>query len=340
MFPWGSIIGAGASLIGGVLSNRSNKKAVESTNNAQISMARETNAMQQGFFDENMDLQRDAMARTIYENDRAYRWGKVQRQDQYNFAKNSTRWQFDQLMRAADASGIHRLAALGGASGYQPVPTGGSGAPVTAGSPSSPVPATPDLQTALTGDIIGPAVAQLAEGYERQLQRERQNARDNEAKRIADAEIENLRAQTELTKARSRTILSQARKNDEPVVQYGTPRRSEAPTKIGFIPQAKPAPRTPVYVGGTKLAQDPTSSNVDAWSERYGEPGEWAGAAVVGHRDFVQSEFWKSVKEAFPDEVPPEVKKVWREIKKSFKKEKPKKQKRRQYPITRSPMAR
>lgn len=47
------------------------------------------------------------------------------RELQMEFAKNSTGWQLKDLFEAADESGIHRLAALGGASGTSYTPVGG-----------------------------------------------------------------------------------------------------------------------------------------------------------------------------------------------------------------------
>ncbi|AXL15091.1 hypothetical protein [Microviridae sp.] len=45
---------------------------------------------------------------------------------QEHFAKNSTKWNFDQLMESADKSGIHRLSALSGGAGGSYTPAQGS----------------------------------------------------------------------------------------------------------------------------------------------------------------------------------------------------------------------
>lgn len=54
------------------------------------------------------------------------------------------------------------------------------------------------------------------------------------------------------------------------------------------IPEAnKPDDRPQGWVGGSKIQTDPNTSNVDDfWQKRYGEPGEWIGAAAVGWNDF------------------------------------------------------
>ena len=97
-----ALIAGGASLIGGWLSNKSQKQA----NNTNVGWAREQWADQKAMREQDIAIQRE-------------------------FAKNSAGWQFDDLMEAADEAGIHRLAAIGGASGssYQP----GSTIPTDAG---------------------------------------------------------------------------------------------------------------------------------------------------------------------------------------------------------------
>lgn len=115
---------------------------------------------------------------------------------QKEFATKSTGWQFDDLMKSADRSGIHRLAALGsaGAAGYQG--TNQSSMPGGASIGAPPVNEGPYL-----GDVIGKAISMA-----------RQQQQDSLAAQMSRKEMELLEAQTEqIRAATSRTEISNQR---------------------------------------------------------------------------------------------------------------------------------
>lgn len=56
------------------------------------------------------------------------------------------------------------------------------------------------------------------------------------------------------------------------------------------LPEGKIDPRAVGFVGGHKMGTDPGTSDVEAfWQKRYGEPGEWIGAGVVGWNDLMHN---------------------------------------------------
>ena len=344
MFPWAAAIGAGASLLGGLFTNKSNKKNVDQTAQYNLQAARETNAMQQGFFDQNMSFQREQFARTQSDNDRAFQYAKrqnrIDRTRQNQYAKQSTGWQFKDLMQAADSSGIHRLAALGGASSYQSVP--GQSVPTPSGYSGGSTPpslATPQTETAFMGDIIGPAIAQFQNSYQNQLMRERNATQDKITKAAAAAEIRNLETQSTLNIARSRSLLAEARKTDEPAVQLSKPSRSTAPVPVVKNDRSVATPDTVqgYRLFGYDVEPSPRSDDAEVIEQRGGEgTGLLAGIGVtlddLDHntlrplRDKLAKKFKTS-----PNN--PKVKKLAEEIKEELKKaNRPRKSRKYQHP--------
>lgn len=340
---WGAVIGAGASLLGGMMSNSANKKRADATNSAQVALARESNAQQADFFDQNMDFNQrvwdqtqaryDAQFdRSMYESDRAYSMARNQnaanRRDQYNFAKNSTGWQFDDLMQSADQSGIHRLAALGGASAAQYSPVQGqapiSGAPAVPHGPNAsslPSTTTANLDTAFMGDIIGPAVNQAIQAYQTDQSQQLQAERNEIGKASAAAEIQESQARAELYTAQSRSLLAKARQNDDPVTQ-GVTNSAGSP---GRQASSQPAQTTTVTVDGKQLPHDSSTDDASRWSDRWGELGEIIGALVVGQADYKKSETYKKIKRNMQSLTEPQLEALEKEVKSNIKK--PKKQK-------------
>lgn len=129
---------------------------------------------------------------------------------QEKFARQSTGWQFDDLMNAADEAGIHRLSALGGASGH-------SFAPVGATAPAPPYDGM-DI-AALSGSSVGEGLGLIGEAansmINHRLQQEdakRQDARDQVSASVAASEIMRNQAEAEMLLAsRSRTLIDGAR---------------------------------------------------------------------------------------------------------------------------------
>lgn len=118
-------------------------------------------------------------------------WRQQDRIQSERFARESAGWQMDDLMRSADKAGIHRLAAIGGASAAQYSPSSST--------PSDPIPQdTPD--SGYIGDAVGDAVGRIFA----------QKKRATEEK-VADAQIDVLKSEAELNRARSRTQIRAAR---------------------------------------------------------------------------------------------------------------------------------
>lgn len=122
-----------------------------------------------------------------------------QRDVQERFAKESTGWQFDDLMEAADQAGIHRLSALGGAQSYQPAINAGF-------SPSGgPSPASRD-------NLLGDAVGDALNAYHRAEQIKHQKAMDKADLEIRKETANAIKDQGQLWEAQSRTEIAQARR--------------------------------------------------------------------------------------------------------------------------------
>ncbi|AXL14853.1 hypothetical protein [Microviridae sp.] len=114
---------------------------------------------------------------------------------QQHFARNSAGWRMDDLFAAADRSGIHRLAALGGSgAGYTPAGSSGGG-----GSP--PVSNDPHL-----GDAIGTALDSINNA---KLAKKKLEQTDRQL------DLEEKRIDNEMQVARSRTAISAARARED-----------------------------------------------------------------------------------------------------------------------------
>ncbi|AXL14834.1 hypothetical protein [Microviridae sp.] len=343
MMVWPAVIGAVGSLAGGLLSSNANKKAAQSTNAQSLAIARENNEMQQGFFDRNFQQSAEQFATNVGQNDRNFRRSAYEanrafsadrqdaarsRADQERFAKHSTGWAFKDLMKAADASGIHRLAAIGGAQGanYSPVQGQGAATAYQGSSPPSggsqlPSASSPSLETAFMGDIIGPAVARVAQGYENKLKRERNADANNLQKAAVQMEMEESRARTALLNAQATTVIRNAKKLDDPVTQLG-----DAPSP------RNPSSRTDrsggdLYIGGEKLTKDTGTSDQEAFERRYGEVVGNAAGAEIARRDFVESSTYDKILAAFPNEMHPRVKVLLGKIRNQYLRKSPRRSK-------------
>lgn len=121
----------------------------------------------------------------------------MNRDAQYEFATNSTKWNMQQLFDAADQGGIHRLAALGGGgSTYQPVSSTGGGMPNAPGS------------IATDHSFIGDAVGNVLGAMLRSREEKRKDKLTDAQIAMYEADAERSRA---LAAATSRTQISRAR---------------------------------------------------------------------------------------------------------------------------------
>lgn len=151
-------------------------------------------------------------------------------------------------VRDAEAAGVHPLFALGASTH--------SFAPVSLGSAPS---ASMGSTLADMGQDISRAVAAKSTAVEK-------------GANVAQTALvlEGMKLDNDIKKAK----LASDVKN---LVAPGTPPE---------LPEDKPGKRAFGVVGGSKIATDPGTSNVDDfWQKRYGEPGEWIGAPIVGLKD-------------------------------------------------------
>lgn len=202
-------------------------------------------------FDENQDFLKYQYEDQVAKQDWYYHdqkqqdqwtyWDQNRRQDEY--AKNAAGWQMDDLMQTADEAGIHRLAALGGASaGYNPVTSSGQGASsVSTGA------APPTAGNFGDGTIMGDAIAEagraIAAGYETSHQKKMRTLAERHAA-----------AEAEIAESQSRTLIAEERKK----AQNGP---SQVSQEWDGRPKSAPwRDRIPVRIpDGTKVAMLPSN---------------------------------------------------------------------------------
>lgn len=211
-------------IIGGVKQSQDNLEAVRETN-----ASNERNVVRANRSNRKMARESNKLAVKLNRQDRKFAaresqlgrrqirlQARADRRLQREFAQKSTGWAFDDLMESADEAGIHRLAALGGASGTAYSPVGGSTA--TSGGVG-----TPGLTTAQDDAFIGSAYAgsSVGEGMgligdainsaaERTIEADRYNRETALAERVAESEIQRNLADAELAAATSRTTIERA----------------------------------------------------------------------------------------------------------------------------------
>ncbi|AXL15615.1 hypothetical protein [Microviridae sp.] len=132
--------------------------------------------------------------RRVQEQDLALR--NLERGDQYRFAQESAGWQMQDLFDTAEANGIHKLAALGGAAGstYSP------GQSLSSGSSSN---------SSLAGDLIGDGLKRL----DKRKAEKRQDKLDNQSIKESNARIKADEAEAQMLEARSRTVIQDGRRS-------------------------------------------------------------------------------------------------------------------------------
>lgn len=166
------------------------------------------------------------------------------RDDQFTFAKESAGWQFKDIMEAADESGIHRLAAIGGAQASGYTPAGGSNMSLNTEDGNS-----------IAGDAIASGISSIADAWAKSQEKKTAEAMTRKAEAEAD--------KAELEVAQSRTRLQEQRRvaqGQNPPVSYD----EAGQEMIG-----------PLSVAGFRLEPDKTFSDAEWWEGRYGEPVSW-----------------------------------------------------------------
>lgn len=219
-----ALLTAGAGLIGGFLNKRSNDKA----NNANAAQNALNIATQNQWRSEDYDRQKE-------------------------FAQNSAGWQMKDLFDQADASGIHRLSALGASGGAQ-----------YQGSTSL-TPSTPEQGNdySFLGDSVGDAMNVMLRAKSAQ-----------QAQKLSNSQIEVNKAEAKLLESQSRTALINARAAARG--QTGATSETDAPITIDEL--RTEFERKPGTVTGTNLRTNPNRVDAESWEARYGEvAGEVAG---------------------------------------------------------------
>lgn len=196
-FPWAAAVSGGAGILDGLL--RGKQQATQ--NRMASNQYWNTHAENKRQFNKSLGFAQHTLRAQRQE-------AQTDRDLQEYFAKNSTGWQFDQLMQAADESGIHRLAAIGGASGtpYAPVGGIGAGGPAATGGAAGVLPSAGD--PAFFGDAVGMAM-EAARAKEADRRAEEALALD---KARSMAEVERTAAEAELMRSQSRTLIAETRR--------------------------------------------------------------------------------------------------------------------------------
>lgn len=207
----GALIGAGASLLGGIMGRDSQ---------------REANAANERMAQENIRLQRE-------------------------FAQQGIQWK----VADAKAAGISPLYALGaGTTSFAPVSIGAQPNDALAKSMGS---MGQDLSRAVTASQSGKGREDLFSASVKKLQLEGASL-DNDIKRA--------------------TLASQVQRLKS--AQVGPPLPTDVP-----IPTARPSEIKRLYLGGTRIDVDPTTSSARDFEDRYGDDISWATAPIIGARD-------------------------------------------------------
>ena len=220
------------------------------------------------------------------------------------FAKKSAGWQFNDLMEEADAAGIHRLAALGGASGTTYTPAGGGTA--QASSPGGSGPAfsgsagggggvsTPQYIPEIGGSIIGDGMNALSDMVVGTWEAAAQNEIDQKNAAMKNLEhlarLDLMKSEADLYKARSRTELSRAMNPGGS--HFGDPNNYREHRKIVIEPH-KTSDGSVVYVPvGPDLSEIASGTAIEAYGNikgRVKKGKEWLKKPRYSGESFILS---------------------------------------------------
>lgn len=191
-----SAIKAGSDIVNGIF----NRKAARKSQDSAQQFARE------------QDYQSMVYNSAEAEKSRAFTAAQadVDRQLSEKFARESAGWQFSDLMQAADEAGIHRLAAVGGASAASYSPASGA-SPQASASPS----AIGGYDSgAFGGSIIGDGMNAIADFMTTEAARKEEAERYKTERAATDAlaasEIDRNSAEAEMYRATARTQIFNA----------------------------------------------------------------------------------------------------------------------------------
>lgn len=195
-----AITAAGAALGAGITASESSKQTRKNRNESARQFDTNLDWLQTQYWDQ--ANRQDYYYQDQKRKDEWLYWDQNRRQDEY--AQNSAGWQMEDIMQTADEAGIHRLAALGGASGnnYQPFQSSGGGGGSTGGIAGA---APPTASYAgghgpIMGDAIAEAAKAIANGYMSDHEKKMQGYSERQAS-----------AEAEIAEAQSRTLLAAER---------------------------------------------------------------------------------------------------------------------------------
>ena len=278
-----AVIGAGASIAGGLISSLIGSKS--SAKDRQL--AYDIHLSDQNW--QRVRYNMDDQWRQRYFNQDNTRYGRewirdqtrfnIERADRERYARNAAGWQFQDLMQAADASGIHRLAALGAGGGSSYSPVGGTGSSYNAGG-------TPAFSGGgggssvgagggMSGDAIGSGIAEaggILQAALEELSDEKQQERAMQ-ERAQKAAVRRVESEAQLNEAQSRTIIKNTRERSRD--QQIAAAIAREPT---LEEQVRARNEVPDYLGGNKVEYDPGTSDASRMTERGGEGFDWVAS--------------------------------------------------------------
>lgn len=168
---------------------------------------------------------------------------------QREFAQQGIKWKVDD----ARAAGIHPAFALGAQTH--------SASPISVGS-------LPDVPS------MGPTLASMGQDVSRAMHATRSTPEREAAMKMSAIQLEGAQLDNDIKRASLASSIQRLKANANPPLP---------------IPEGSSDARPPLFVDGGKWETSPTSSNVEDWAKRYGEPGEWATAPLVLWNDMVHN---------------------------------------------------
>lgn len=244
----GSLISAGANLIGGLFGSNNedeNRFASEVAQNKNIAFARETN-------EQNIAASERINAATLADKE-------LDRALQKEFAQSGIRWR----LADAKAAGVHPLYALGGAGAtYSP----------SAISLDVPRAQAPQVEAYRSRDTLGPALAAAGQDVGRAMMATYTQGQRDEAfeQSVRDVTLQNYTLRNELLMSQ----IAKLKANPNP--------------PFPMVPEDdKPEPRPQLRSHLGKWNTDPTVSNAESFETRYGELSDWIMGPYIAYRDFV-----------------------------------------------------
>lgn len=250
-----TIVAAGSQLLGGILGNKSKSKS----NSKQLKFAKEQ-------FNFQRNHARDVLRHQVNQWHTARADTQFQRDQDYNrqkeFAQNSAGWQLQDIFDTADASGIHRLAAIGGANAAQYSGAVSVGSPVS-GSSAGSVGYSPESSDY---SFIGDAAGTL-------LQASLAKADSDRADKLTNAQVKSLEADAynsvkQADAATSRTQIRNARDLAQTL-------STDSQYKDGKTDVAGQTMVGNLAVGGDTIEPDRRMSDAEIIEGRYGDVVSW-----------------------------------------------------------------